>query len=158
MRLYARLEDDPPIRRDLDELFLSRRLIKMIEPKIAEIEGRFSKGQGLSGEDINTLLLKFQYNHINHLDLKLNEVTADVASLKTDFAHLRGEVKAYIAGLRTDFAELKADFAGFSGEVKVDIAGLEIKMADAINKNMRWSIGLIALIVTVLKLADTFAK
>ena len=35
---------------------------------------------------------------------------------------------------------------------------IELKISEAINKNMRWSIGLIALIVTVLKLADTFAK
>tara|TARA_B110001454_G_C12611692_1_gene388968 strand:- start:105 stop:236 length:132 start_codon:yes stop_codon:yes gene_type:complete len=33
---------------------------------------------------------------------------------------------------------------------------IELKISEAINKNMRWSIGLIAFIVTVLKLADTF--
>lgn len=50
-------------------------LIEMISPKLKEIEERFSKGEGLSNEDINTLLLKSQFNHINHLDQKLNEVT-----------------------------------------------------------------------------------
>jgi len=34
---------------------------------------------------------------------------------------------------------------------------IKLKISDAINKNMRWSIGMIALIVIVLKLADTFA-
>jgi len=53
-------------------------LIEMISPRIKEIEEKFSRGEGLDQEDINTLLLKSQYKHINHLDLKLNEVTADV--------------------------------------------------------------------------------
>ncbi len=35
---------------------------------------------------------------------------------------------------------------------------VELKIAQAINTNMRWSIGMIALIVTVLKLADMFIK
>ncbi len=55
-------------------------IIEMIQPKIIEIETKFSKGEGLTQDDINTLMLKSQYNHINHLDDKLNEVTADVAS------------------------------------------------------------------------------
>lgn len=68
-------------------------LIEMISPKIKEIEEKFSRGEGLSAEDINILLLKSQYNHINHLDTKLNEVVADVASLKGDFKLLEEKVE-----------------------------------------------------------------
>jgi hypothetical protein len=57
-------------------------LIEMISPRIKEIEEKFSHGEGLDQEDINTLLLKSQYNHINHQDEKLDEVTADVAKFK----------------------------------------------------------------------------
>ena len=39
-------------------------LIEMISPRIKEIEEKFSRGEGLDQEDINTLLLKSQYNHI----------------------------------------------------------------------------------------------
>ncbi|MFW5443110.1 MAG: hypothetical protein ACKE51_02230 [Methylococcaceae bacterium] len=60
-------------------------LFEMITPRIREIEEKFSRGDGLDQEDINTLLLKSQYNHVNHLDSKLDEVTADVASLKGEF-------------------------------------------------------------------------
>ena len=60
-------------------------LIEMITPKVKEIEERFSQGKGLSQDDINTLLLKSQYNHINHLDLKLNEVTDSVIALEGKF-------------------------------------------------------------------------
>nr|MBL0709153.1 hypothetical protein [Sulfurimonas sp.] len=63
-------------------------LISMITPKVLEIEKKFGNHEPLTQEDINTLLLKSQYNHINHLDLKLNEVTQTVGSLKTDFKFL----------------------------------------------------------------------
>jgi len=112
-------------------------LIEMISPRIREIEEKFSKGQGLNQEDINTLLLKSQYNHINHLDLKLNEVTDDVASLKGEFKLLE--------------TQLNGRFDSFEKNI-------ELKISQAINTNMRWSIGMIALIVTVLKLADMFVK
>ncbi len=52
-------------------------LIEMISSRIKEIEKKFNGGKGLDKEDINTLLLKSQYNHINldHLDGKLDEIT-----------------------------------------------------------------------------------
>lgn len=112
-------------------------LIEMISPRIKEIEEKFSSGKGLDQEDINTLLLKSQYNHINHLDNKLDEVTANVASLKGEFKLLETSVN-----LRFDTFE----------------KNIELKIAQAINTNMRWSIGMIAVIVTVLKLADMFIK
>ncbi len=115
-------------------------LIEMISPRIREIEEKFSRGDGLDQEDINTLLLKSQYNHINHLDTKLTEITADVANLKNEFKLLKNDL------LRT---EVNNRFDTFEKNI-------ELKISEAINTNMRWSIGMIALIVTVLKLADMF--
>ena len=112
-------------------------LIEMISPRIKEIEERFARGEGLTQEDINTLLLKSQYNHINHLDDKLNEVVADVASLKSEFKLLETTVTSKLDTFKSD---------------------IDLKIQTAINTNMRWSIGMIALIVTVLKLADMFVK
>ena len=126
-------------------------LIEMISPRIKEIEERFARGEGLTQEDINTLLLKSQYNHINHLDDKLNEVVADVASLKGEFNGLRGEFN----NLRTEFKLLETTVTSKLDTFKSDI---DLKIQTAINTNMRWSIGMIALIVTVLKLADMFVK
>ena len=122
-------------------------LIDMIKPKLKEIETKFSQEQRLSNEDINTLLLKSQYNHINHLDLRMDEVTADVASLKGEFGELKGE-----------FTGLKGQFTGLRGEFKLHEQTMELKISNLINKNMRWGIGLIALLATLLKLADTFVK
>ncbi len=119
-------------------------LIEMISPRIKEIEEKFSRGEGLNQEDINTLLLKSQYNHINHLDEKLDEVTADIASLKGEFQGLRAEFKLLEANVNSRFDTFEKN--------------IELKISEAINTNMRWSIGMIALIVTVLKLADMFVK
>lgn len=80
----------------MDKTKVDDLLIEMITPKIKEIQERFSKGEGLTSEDINTLLLKSQYNHINHLDQKLNEVTADVASLKDEFKLLEQKIETTI--------------------------------------------------------------
>jgi hypothetical protein len=66
-------------------------LLEMITPKVKEIEEKFSKGEGLSQDDINTLLLKSQYNHINHLDIKLDETVASVKDLETKFTGLEGK-------------------------------------------------------------------
>lgn len=133
--------------RNMNKTKVDDMLIEMISPRIKEIEEKFSRGEGLDQEDINTLLLKSQYNHINHLDEKLDEVTADVASLKSEFSGLRGE----FSGLRGEFSELKSEF-------KIFEKNIELKISQAINVNMRWSIGMIVLIVTVLKLADMFVK
>lgn len=128
----------------MDKTKVDDMLIQMIQPKLDEIEDRFSKGEGLSGEDINTLLLKSQYNHINHLDEKLNEVTSNVGSLKVDFALLKNDFLRFEEKMESRFSVFEKN--------------IELKISEAINKNMRWSIGLIALIVTVLKIVDTFAK
>jgi hypothetical protein len=151
-------------------------LLEMIQPKLTEIEERFSRGEGLTGEDVNTLLLKSQFNHINHLDLRLDEVVADVSSLKTDFKQLenrfeglenkfeglesRLETKfnALESRLDTKFAALEsrldakidsliAQFNEFKMELR-----LEIQMA--IHKSMKWSIGLLAFIITFLKVLE----
>jgi len=126
-------------------------LMEMIQPKVDEIEKKFNGGKGLTQEDINTLLLKSQYNHINHLDQKLDEVTADVASLKGEFNSLKGEFN----GLRGEFKHLEQMV---NERLTTFEATVSLKISEAINSNMKFSIGLIAFIVTVLKLADMFVK
>ena len=133
-------------------------LLEMIQPKLTEIEERFSRGEGLTGEDVNTLLLKSQFNHINHLDFRLGEVVADVASLKTDFKQL--ETK--FTGLENKFEVLETKFDALESRIDAKIDSLiaqfnefkmelrlEIQMA--IHKSMKWSIGLLAFIITFLK-------
>ena len=158
-------------------------LLEMIQPKLTEIEGRFSRGEGLTGEDVNTLLLKSQFNHINHLDLRLDEVVPDVASLKTDFKQLENRfeglenkfevLETKFDGLENKFIGLESKFEGLESRLDTKFDALEsrldakidsliaqfnefkmelrLEIQMAIHKSMKWSIGLLAFIITFLK-------
>ena len=64
--------------------------------------------------------------------------------------------------MTTEATSLKGEFKLL--EVNIDKRldafekNIELKISQVINTNMRWSIGMMALIVTVLKLADMFVK
>jgi uncharacterized coiled-coil DUF342 family protein len=139
-------------------------LIEMITPKVREIEEKFSKGEGLSQDDINTLLLKSQYNHINHLDIKLDETVDSVKELEYKFDRLENNVKNEINDLKKDMdsfkTEIKKDISTFKTEVKADIKNLEEKLESTIqkslNKNMMLLIVVIGFFITLLKLIDKF--
>jgi len=151
-------------------------LIEMITPKVKQIEEKFGNGEALTQDDINTLLLKSQYNHINHLDMKLDEVTADVASLKGEFNELKGEFNE----LKGEFNELKNEFKIFKMEINNDFSLLRVEiMAEnekrfgsmdakfeslrtdiqtTINNTMKWYIGGTGVILVALKSLDIFVK
>ncbi|MBT3346938.1 MAG: hypothetical protein HN398_00645 [Thiotrichales bacterium] len=117
-------------------------LIEMITPKVKQIEEKFGNNEGLSQDDINTLLLKSQYNHINHLDQKLDEVVADVASLKNEFN-----------GLKNEFSNLKNEF-----NIKFDLLEekIEHNIQKALNKNMVLLIIVMGGFLTLSKIIDKF--
>jgi len=115
----------------MDKTKVDDMLIEMITPKVKQIEEKFGNGEGLSQDDINTLLLKSQYNHINHLDQKLDEVTADVASLKGEFNDLKGEFKLLEQRIETTIQK-------------------------SLNKNMMMLIGVMGFFLTLSKLIDAF--
>lgn len=106
-------------------------LIEMITPKVKEIEEKFSNGEGLSQDDINTLLLKSQYNHINHLDEKLNEITASVVALENKFTALENKF------------ELQNE-------------QIEHTIQKALNKNMMLLITVMGIFVILSKIIDKF--
>ena len=140
-------------------------LVEMITPKVQEIEKKFSRSEALTQEDINTLLLKSQFNHINHLDQKLDEVTADCGKLRLDFEvrfagleskfyQLENRLEAKFFGLEGKFASMETKFANL--ETKFEVA--QVKMQQTIITTMKWYIGSAALVLTVLKALDLFVK
>ena len=122
-------------------------LIEMISPKIKEIEEKFSTGQALTQDDINTLLLKSQYNHINHLDDKLNEVTQSVINLEGRFEKRFGEMETKFANLETKFANLETKFEQ-----------AQVKMQQTIITTMKWYIGGAGVVLVLLKTLDIFVR
>ena len=124
----------------MDKTRVDDMLIEMISPKIKEIEEKFSRGDGLSQDDINTLLLKSQYNHINHLDDKLNEVTASVVALENKFVALENKFVSL---------EERIDLKFKHFEEKI-----EHTIQKALNKNMMLLITVMGFFVIVSKLID----
>lgn len=147
-------------------------LIEMISPKVKEIEEKFSRGEGLTQEDINTLLLKSQYNHINHLDDKLNEVTASVVALEEKFSGLEGKfgsLEAKFGGLEGQFNSLEEKFNTFRAEIvgefnkrmgtlEVKFEQAQVKMQETIISTMKWYIGGAGIVLILLKALDIFVK
>ena len=107
-------------------------LIEMISPKIKEIEEKFSTGKGLNQEDINTLLLKSQYNHINHLDDKLNEVTSSVVALENKFV----ELEKKFLGLEKKFLGLESKFVELESKFDLLNEKIEHTIQKSLNRNM----------------------
>ena len=124
----------------MDKTRVDDMLIEMISPKIKNIEEKFTNSEGLSQDDINTLLLKSQYNHINHLDSKLNEVVANVSSLKSDFKSLEHKVDKR-------FETFEQRFETF--EQKIDAT-----IQKALNKNLILLISAGGFILLASKLID----
>ena len=139
---------------EMDKTRVDDMLIEMITPKIKEIEEKFSQGKGLNSEDINTLLLKSQYNHINHLDEKLNEVVLDVASLKGDFNILKDDFNS----LKGDFNSLNGNFNSLENKFDLLNEKIEHTIQKALNKNMVQLIVILGAFATIFEMLDIFAK
>ncbi len=137
-------------------------LIEMITPKVKQIEEKFGNGEALTQDDINTLLLKSQYNHINHLDMKLDEVTADVASLKVEFNTFKLEINNDFRLLREEFQTFKMEIMAENekrfGSMDAKFESLRTDIQTTINNTMKWYIGGTGVILVALKSLDIFVK
>ena len=151
----------------MDKTRVDDMLIEMITPKVKEIEKKFGNGEGLTQEDINTLLLKSQYNHINHLDDKLNEVTASVVALEEKFdgkfreleEKFDGKFKELenkFIGLENRFVALENRFIGLENKFELQNEKIEATIQKALNKNMMTLIVVIGAFLTLSKIIDKF--
>ncbi len=136
---------------------IENQLLEMIQPRIQQIENKFSNGEALSDQDVNTLLLKSAFNHINHIEIRLDELAADVAQLRLDFSEL--EVKFHhlesrFYALEGKFQTLEARF----GTLEARFISFESRMEATIEKtmksNIKWTLGLMTFCLTLFKIID----
>jgi uncharacterized coiled-coil DUF342 family protein len=153
----------------MDKTRVDDMLIEMITPKVKEIEEKFGQGKGLTQEDINTLLLKSQYNHINHLDDKLNEVTASVVGLEGKFNEFENKIEGKFNELERKFdgkfndmenrfVGLENRFEGLENKFELHNEKIEHTIQKALNKNMFMLIGMMGFFLTLSKALDIFIK
>jgi len=143
---------------------IENQLLEMIQPRIQLIENKFSDGKALTDQDVNTLLLKSQFNHINHLDLRLDEVVADVAQLRIDFIGLEGKFQALEArflvlesrfqALEARFQALEARFESLEARFESLEAKIQAIVEKTIRTNIRWTLGLITFSLTLIKIVE----
>jgi chromosome segregation ATPase len=119
---------------------IENQLLEMIQPRIQLIENKFSDGKALTDQDVNTLLLKSQFNHINHLDMRLDEVVADVAQLRLDFSGLEGKFQA-----------LEARFISFESR-------MEATIEKTMKSHIKWTLGLMTFCLTLFKIIDLIVQ
>ena len=157
-------------------------LIEMISPKVREIEEKFSQNQALTQDDINTLLLKSQYNHINHLDAKLDETVETVKNLERKFVTLEQKFEISVKEMRNNYEKLEQKLTGDYQKLEQKLTGdyqkleqkfdatvkelrgdyqrleqkIETTIQKALNKNMMLLIIVIGAFMTLSKLIDKF--
>lgn len=122
----------------------------------------------LSQDDINTLLLKSQYNHINHLDDKLNETVESVKKLETNFEVLKADVNGRLNQFeeRNTFEERMNTFEqkvekkldAFEEKLNTFEQKIEATIQKALNKNMMLLIFVLGFFLTLSKVLDYFMK
>jgi len=145
-------------------------LMEMINPKIEEIEKKFTSNEPLTQDDINTLLLKSQYNHINHLDEKLDETVNFVKNLEFKFEKLEIRFNHLEEKLTNDMKNLEQKLTGDMKNLEQKLTGdminleerlskkMETTIQQALNKNMLMLITILGGFFTIIKIAEMFAK
>ena len=153
---------------NIDDVYL-----EMISKEAEKIATKFAEQKQLTDSEIHTLVLKTQYNHINHLDKKLDEVTQSVKNLEHKFEKLEEKTDRRLTELeeRTDrriseleektdrrISELETKMEHEIASVRSEIATLQESMKAEIHKAIstqtKWFVGGAGVLVVLLKLLD----
>jgi acyl carrier protein phosphodiesterase len=136
---------------------IENQLLEMIQPRIQLIENKFSNGEALSDQDVNTLLLKSAFNHINHFEMRLDELAADVAQLRLDFSELEVKfhhLKSRIYALEGIFHALEARFETLEARFISFESRMEATIEKTLKSNIKWTLGLMTFCLTLFKIID----
>ncbi len=136
---------------------IENQLLEMIQPKIQFIENKFSTGEALSEQDVNTLLIKSAFVQINHLDERIDSIAADIAQLRLDFCELEGkfmQLESRFDKLENRLLALEVRFEAFEARFETMEARLQVSIEKAIRTNIRWTLGLITFSLTLIKIVE----
>jgi len=96
-------------------------ILLMLQPRLSDISTRFAQEGKISTDDVHTLLLQSQYNHINHLDDEITLIRTEMVDIRQEFQDLRHEMKQEIT--RLDFKMEKMELG-----IRSDMAQLEVSI------------------------------
>jgi len=89
-------------------------ILESLKPQVEGIKKNLASGGGLSHEDIITLTLYTQGNHINHIDMRMDALCEDFSALREDVNGKLSGLEVKIERVRGDFAKMTAMFGGMS--------------------------------------------
>jgi len=93
-------------------------ILESLKPQVEEIKKNLAGGGSLSHEDIITLTLYTQGNHINHIDMRMDSLCEDFSVLRTDIygkiSELESRLELKIERIRGDFAKMTVVIGGIS--------------------------------------------
>jgi acyl carrier protein phosphodiesterase len=143
---------------------IENQLLEMIQPRIQLIENKFSNGEALTDHDVNTLLIKSAFNHISHLDDRLDAIATDMAQLRLDFCGLEvkfhelegrfHELEGRFHALEAKFQALEARFETLEARFVSFESRIEASIEKTMKSNIRWTLGLITFTLTIFKIVD----
>ncbi|HIC10482.1 MAG TPA: hypothetical protein EYO61_03895, partial [Campylobacterales bacterium] len=144
---------------NIDDVYL-----EMISKEAEKIATKFAEQKQLTDSEIHTLVLKTQYNHINHLDKKLDEVTQSVKNLEHKFERLEETTDRRLSELeektdrRISELEEKTDrrISELEAKMEKEVAllreNIKTEIHKAISTQTKWFVGGAGVLVVLLKL------
>ena len=103
-------------------------ILESLKPQVEEIKKKLASGGSLSHEDIITMTLYTQGNHINHIDMRMDSMDGRIDALDEKF----NDLSMGFAGLRVDFEKLRADvrseISEFGTKFESKLADLGVKL------------------------------
>jgi hypothetical protein len=123
---------------------MDHQILLMLQPRLDDIQSRFAQSGILTTEDVHTLLLQSQYNHIEHLDIEITrireEMHREIGSLRSEFGTIR-----------TEFGTLRGDFAALRGDVNTLRSDLRADIKESQVSATRWNIAAMATLVAIMQ-------
>jgi Skp family chaperone for outer membrane proteins len=135
----------------MDKTNVEDTFVSLVLKEAEKVEEKFAKGETLSSNDMHTLVLKTQVNHINHLDKKLDETVDSVKKLEQKFETIERKFENLEQKFDAKFETIEQKFETMEQK-------FEAKLEKAINTQTKWLISGAGVLVITMKLLDIFAK
>ena len=137
----------------MKKVSLDSLVLDSLEPQVDDIKRKFSAGNKLGMQDMFTLLLKTQYNHLSHLDIKLNETVDRVDGLTIKFGELRQDFKHLEEKTSNNFNNLKQEL---NSKIDNQTNVFKLEIQKTLNNNTKWIIGILGGLFTLFKVLEFF--
>ncbi|MCL2284296.1 MAG: hypothetical protein FWC26_13350 [Fibromonadales bacterium] len=84
-------------------------ILESLKPQVEEIKKKLASGGSLSHEDIITLTLYTQGNHINHIDLRMDALDEKFNAISVSFEKLRADVSDKMSEFGVKLEKFRGD-------------------------------------------------